>query len=1065
MLHIVKQYRKMIFSFLENNFEQNNYWWQETKKPLDIKDINQAVTLDEMVKLINNSEIDINNNDHKEFLKKFIKEIAKKSWNESSVEESDISDSVFSNERYAFSNVINLLKSLNQFKSVDWKMKWFTDSEIKMLNDFIWETWQVIADAAKWVSEVKEDVIRTWEQNSEVTNSVLWIDTSNTTRAEMISQVNRGSLESLISKLSFAELWSLINEISTKSLGWKNPRNYNYTWYWLWNNYSWLSDILEKAWYSVKWALDNKEAAGVVLSLTDAYDTQEKLNNSSDFKSKLAIIFDYNKDGLLDNKVHFYTKEKQFFDAIKTEDQFNNLLQNLGYSDKSVFDMSFDNNYYSAREDFKTRLATILSVTNFVNPSEMLKNPKALQEFNAEKIRAEKALTEEIEKNPKTKDLPKETKDLIKLQAAWVLVWSTRGLWLSFDIKWLTKNLIDSLQIGIVNGVPWIWISKNLIKNSDGTFRVDGALVNLIPIISASWVIKKAEYDEFKKLFPSEIDSKTQVTLAWGISSLASSVIIDFSKADETTKLWIERAKEKMLPVLDKIFSEIEAWKTFEQSSLKEEESNRYIYEQLASLYKANWSNPDFSKFLKEWALKNYERALYQNADGLNYAWISVWLIFLVKYLPIPFIWASFDYNKTDWSKKNWVNISNSTTLPSEWQNISTSPTPNPEPKVVRENLRSSYESGTDIHAWLSSFENAFSFRTRYNKWAEALMSPSGTLETRWKWLTQLSQVVKALKDVKLNEFLKTVKTDNEKWLVISTISQYMKKANDFNNWDVKSWNENVDSYISKDKSRRKAFNTLMWPNLDAEADAYYKELSKWKWKITKETKLWVWFDATSSINVEWSKVIKWMDTLYTNLSILSIDGKPLLIPITDKSKIDAFKEKIKSSKNVSDDVKLSLITWIENGSVELNFYKDPEGFDDRILPIIKKTIPLDNPTPEPGKPNEQPVDEIEVFQPEHSSIKIGLGWTWDKELKDKPTDKPTETPTTTPTDSPTPPPTTEPTLPPTVPPTLPPTLPPTVPPTVPPTLPPNVPTTMPTSSPTPPPSTWTWGDNGSNNF
>jgi len=51
------------------------------------------------------------------------------------------------------------------------------------------------------------------------------------------------------------------------------------------------------------------------------------------------------------------------------------------------------------------------------------------------------------------------------------------------------------------------------------------------------------------------------------------------------------------------------------------------------------------------------------------------------------------------------------------------------------------------------------------------------------------------------------------------------------------------------------------------------------------------------------------MDTLYTNLSILAIDGKPLLIPITDKSKIDAFKEKIKSSKNVSDDVKLSLIT------------------------------------------------------------------------------------------------------------------------------------------------------------
>gem|GEM_PF-6150452 len=50
------------------------------------------------------------------------------------------------------------------------------------------------------------------------------------------------------------------------------------------------------------------------------------------------------------------------------------------------------------------------------------------------------------------------------------------------------------------------------------------------------------------------------------------------------------------------------------------------------------------------------------------------------------------------------------------------------------------------------------------------------------------------------------------------------------------------------------------------------------------------------------------MDTLYTNLSILTVDGQPLLIPITDKAKIEAFKEKIKSSKNVSEDVKASLI-------------------------------------------------------------------------------------------------------------------------------------------------------------
>ncbi len=1051
MLHIVKQYKKMLLSFLETSFEQDNYS-RDSKLPLTQEVINSTKTLEDMVRVINNSEIDINNSEHKNFLKKFVMEIAKKSWNQSTIEETDVNDSLFSNERYAFSNVVRLIKSLDQYKTVDWKIKWFSQAEIKMLNDFIWESWAVVNEAAKWVAEVKEDVVKTWEKNSEVTNSVMWIDVSNTTRAEMITEVNVNSLEKLLSKLSFTELWTLINEISTKSLWGKNPRNFKYTWYWLWNNYSWLSDILEKAGYSVKWVLDNKEAAWVVLSLIDAYDTQEKLNKSSNFKDKLKVIFDYNKDWLLDDKVHFYTKEKQFFSAVKTEIQFNNLLKNLGYSDRSVFDLSFDNNYYSARESFKTRLATILSISNFISPSEMLKNPNALIEFNNDKIKAENALSIELDKNDKTKNLPKETKDLIKLQAAWILVWSTRWLWVSFDITWLTKDLIDSLQIGIINGVPWIWIAKNLVKNENGKFRVDASVVNLIPILSASWVVKKAEYDEFKKFFPTEIDSKTQVTLAWWISTLASSVIIDFSKADETTKLWIENAKNKMKPLLDKIFSEIESWTSFDKSSFSWEESNRYIYDQLSDLYKSNWGKPEFSRFLKEWALKNYERALYQNSDGLNYAWISVWLIFLVKYLPIPFVWASFDYNKTNWVNKSRVSPTNSPSKTQDYKSNSTWDGSVKWNREVKENLRSSYENWTDIWSKLSSYESAFSFRTRYNKWAEALMSPSGTLETRWKWLTQLSQVVKALKDVKLNDFLKTVKTDNEKWLVISTISQYMKKANDFNNWDQKSWNENVDSYISKDKSRRKAFNTLMWPNLDSEAYAYYKKLSEWKWRITKETKLWVWFDATSSINVEWNKVVKWMDTLYTNLSILAVDGKPLLMPITDKTKIDAFKEKIKSSKNVSEDVKSNLITWIENWTIELNFYKDPEGFDDRILPIIKKKIPLDSPTPEPGKPSDQPVDEIEVFQPEHSSIKIWLWFTWEKELKDKPTDKPTETPTTTPTDTPT--------VPPTVPPTTTPTLPPTVPPT-----PAPVPTTMPTSAPTPPPSTWTWWDNGSNNF
>ncbi|NCO31421.1 hypothetical protein GW891_00955 [bacterium] len=47
----------------------------------------------------------------------------------------------------------------------------------------------------------------------------------------------------------------------------------------------------------------------------------------------------------------------------------------------------------------------------------MLKNPKALQEFNEAKLKAEIEVENALNTNEKTKTLPKETKDSIKLQA------------------------------------------------------------------------------------------------------------------------------------------------------------------------------------------------------------------------------------------------------------------------------------------------------------------------------------------------------------------------------------------------------------------------------------------------------------------------------------------------------------------------------------------------------------------------------------------------------------------------------------------------------------------------
>lgn len=944
MLHIVKQYRKMFLNLVQSNFE-----WST---PYDKNDD----------KLLNSTE-----------MSELIKALKEK-------------NALLSSEVERNYDVTNLKSDLNRAEVLNYittKAK-----EYKVSLD--WIVVEYNSSVAKVQSETKAKLEAIEVKTMEETDTSMEINfgTWKTDFVGLRENINYSSYEEVLKNLTFSQIKEFINSIW--AIATKNNSNDKGGFYFTPFNIGDLKKEFTKIWYKADGVFWGIEMGSLFELFRNVYKTQEKLNKSTKFTDKLWVIFDYNQDGLLDNNVNFYTKEKQFFQAVKTESQFENLLKNLWYKSKEEFNLSFENNYFAARSEFKNRLGNVLSVKDVINPAEMLKNPKALQEFNETKLKAEVELERALNSNEKTKNLPKETKNAIKLQAVWLIAWSAVWAGASFDIAGVTNDIIDSLQIGIINWVPWIWIAKNIFKSKEGWFRVDVWAVNLIPMISASWVIKKAEYDEFKKLFPKEIDSKTQVTLTAAVSAVWSAVTLDFSNANEKTKLGIEKAKEKMSGVLDKVFDEIKSWKTFEQSSFKEDSSNKAVYEGLTWLYKSNGSNPELVKYLKEGSLKNYERALYQNADWLNYSWVSVWLLLLAWYLPVPLVLVQWDYHKTEWKR---VLPAGSVEESKIEEKTDTSKQVEPTPaKTVRENLRSDFEKGTDIDSKLSSFESAFSYRTRFNKGALAFMSPEGSLESRWNWLLQLSRWVKALRDVKLNDFLTTAKTDNEKWLVISTISQYMKKANDFNNGDINSWNDNVDKYVKTDKDRRKAFDTMMWFSLESEAEQYYTKLKEAKGNIGETKIKWVWFDATASKNVETNKTVKWMDTLYTNLSILTVNGEPLLIPITDNAKIEAFKETIKSSKNISEDVKSSLIRWIESGSVELKFYKDPEGFDDRILPVIKRTIPgIDKLTDKTVQKNKTPEPQdssvVEVFQPEHSTIKI-VGWyAWER--KEKPLDKP----------------------------------------------------------------------------
>lgn len=941
MLHIVNQYKKLFSNLLFTSlkWEEISAWLESDNKKDYLKNNKDAIIA---------------------YLKSLDTETIWIAWITNwKIEESELD---WHQDKKAFEKILKevWLDKYSLSRWVDIK------EVISAIDSYVLEKKAINADTSGQTWVIKQETLKTVESTD--TSMEIHFGSWKTDFAWLRENINYSSYEEIVKTLSYDKLKEFI--FSINSIAKKNNLDSKWGYYFTPFNIGDLKTEFTKIWYKADGAFGGIEMGSLFELFENVYKTQEKLNSSSKFTDKLGVIFDYNQDGLLDNDVHFYTKEKQFFDAVKTENQFENLLKNLWYNSKEQFFKWFSNNYFWSRSEFIERLGTVLSTKEVLNPSEMMKSPTALKDFSEAKAKAEIELEKSLNTNPKTKDLPKETKDLIKLEAVWLIVWSSFWAWASFDIKWLTNNIIDSLQIGIINWIPWIWIVKNIYKSEKWRFKVDIWAVNFIPMISASWVIKEAEYDKFKKLFPKEIDSKTQVTLTWALSPVWSAVMLDFSKADEKTKLGIEKAKDKISWTLDKVFEEIKSGKTFEESSFKEEASNKIIYERLNDLYKANWDT--YVKTLKEGTLKNYERALYQNAEWLNYAWFWVWLLFIAGYLPVPLVLVHWDYNQTEWkrkltawekpkSEKSWDNSE------SNWSSVTT-----------RENIKSKYETwNLSIDKKLSSFESAFSFRTRYNKWALAFMSPEGSLESRWNWLLQLSKWVKALKDVKLNQFLTWVKTENEKWLVISTISQYMKKANDFDNWNIKSWNKNVDSYITKDKSRRRAFNNMMGPDLSIEAQKYYESLKAWKWQIWESKIKWVWFDATSSINVEGSKkAVKWMDTLYTNLSILTVNWKPLLIPITDKSKIEAFKEKVRNAKNVSEDVKASLISWIDKWNIELNFYKDPEGFDDRILPIIKKTITW---WIEEAKTNSSDSDIIEVFQPEHSTVKVWIWYVWDK--------------------------------------------------------------------------------------
>lgn len=282
------------------------------------------------------------------------------------------------------------------------------------------------------------------------------------------------------------------------------------------------------------------------------------------------------------------------------------------------------------------------------------------------------------------------------------------------------------------------------------------------------------------------------------------------------------------------------------------------------------------------------------------------------------------------------------------------------------------------------NLDNVITKNTRANKFADTIMDPNLDFDTRWRWFesfskrswrysAELTKTIKAFSEIYNS---KTEFTIKEKMYIISTVTQMMKKSNDMNSWNLEAYNDKsrLDKMIDIDKKRRKWFNELLWFNTDKLAKQYYSKLEQNAWKIWEINWNWFSFDASASRNV-WlkNKTLKWMDVFYSNLQMLSIWDEPIMIEVTEQSDINWFVSTLEKTTMVNW-AKEQLLQDIKDWKVKLYFYKDPDWFDDRIIPVSTWKI------------NAIAWSVSDRIVQKNESIWLVWVWTWNERPKTPPT-------------------------------------------------------------------------------
>lgn len=950
MLYIVKQYKSLFLGFLFNTLikgEELSAWLSKE-----------------------------NADKTKDFLQKNKEDILKylKSLDKSGTNGMDFSDWILSHEELSWQAD---KKALNDILDKLGLSSMKLDNNINLglvidaINKYIWEKQDIIDTTREQLWEW--DITWTWWYKLDIN--------------EMRNNVNLNSFNKIIKSVSFSELDSFMQEVYIA----REPNKNTETWGYNFNPFNiWeLKEIFEKAWYEADWFFGWEEMASLIQLFKNVHETQKTINDKqTTFKDKLAIIFDYNIDGILDNDIHFTTKEKQIFDAIESEKQFESLLKNLGYSDINEFNLTFADNYFKAREDFKSNLNRVL-MPDFesewqeyhIDPALLINNPEGKKKVY-EKLN--EAL-EYIDSSEKLKWVSQIDKARINSYIVWLYI-NTGGdiwIWAWMNIKEFTKGVLDQWVVTVYNWMPGFAVNKEIISSSKWSVNV--WVANFVPFVAATAILKEAKLSETTNLEQLEFEDDMQVTVAWGLSPTTKFVWVDFTKVTETTKSWIEQAVSQMGEFLDPVLENIKNGKEFSQTWLNT--TDEALYNKFVNLYKSGGENNVSLNQLKEWIIRNYKNTLVIQAqnEGWQFTWGGLSLVLVAWYLPLPVIFGHWEkFLDTKWNQVKTITLDNA------WELVSVDKLSDRNKIIKTEaNEHVSFNEVADENFkekvdWIRKY---ISPRIRFNESAQRVINPSLSMEERFQGLKDLRALAnknkhKAESDTsyrgawylaksELWDMIEAVDNENKKLYLLSSVTQFIKVSDDITN-------KSVEEKISIDKGRREAYNTAFWFDASEYAELYYSNLKAAK-TTTEATVQGFALDATSTIvwySSDWKekKTISWVDALYWNLKVENIDWKFAGIKL-DSSKYSDLSLIIWSNELLTHDQKETLSQGFNAWKIEAYFYKDPIWFDDRILFVRKWTVDWWVIS----------WNTIDVFTPEYNHLQwwVAVSWEVKKEKKD----------------------------------------------------------------------------------